>query len=906
MYKLFLDHWSFSWKPLGEVPEAGDYKPVNLPHDWLIYDTGDLYRTGDGFYRRIFTVKDGSRRYSLCFDGVYMDCAVFLNGEQIFEWKYGYTAFDVPLTTVREGDNELVLRVRYQSPNTRWYSGAGIYRSVWLRETGNDSIFPDGTYVVSKKEGKMWRTEIDTEICCPSGGLVRHTLLEKEGKAVCRCEKMVERDTQKVSQCLEVLNPRLWSPETPELYTLKTELIVDGETVDERQERIGYREVGFDPEEGFSLNGERRKLKGVCMHHDLGALGAAVNKAAIRRQLCLLKEMGVDAIRTSHNPPAVEFMDLCDEMGFLVDSECFDMWELQKNDFDYHRFFPQWHERDVRSWIRRDRNRPSVIMWSIGNEIYDTQASPRGLEITKELIRCVRLEDPKCVHPVTTGSNYMRWEPAQKCADELGLVGYNYTEDIYAEHHRRHPDWIIYGSETGSTLQTRGVYHFPAEVFAANYDDGQCSSLLNCTTVWGAPNLEYNITADRDHSFSLGQFVWTGFDYIGEPTPYHSKSSFFGHIDTAGFPKDSFYAYKAEWSRSAAPFVHLFPYWDFNEGQLVDLFAFSNCARTEVFVNGVSVGSFEHDHEKGQKLSGRWKVPYHKGEIRAVGYDAAGRKLCETCRKSFGDPARIVLKADKASLKADGEDMVFIEAGVVDAEGNPVENARNRIHVELTGPARLMGLDNGDSTDYDQYKCSSRRLFGGKLLIMAGAGKEAGEILVKASSSGLAEEVLRLESLPAECREGISCMEENFCLEDKVCMEESYCSEESIRWEESCCPENKACLKEKAEICLRKIELSVSTQVIQPENAPAFASVRLLPENSSFTVKDISFKVVTDAGVETNLLDIRWENAEATAEKATEKTAEEVAQETTKETAKGSRALLIPRGGRQVPAQGVL
>lgn len=828
MYRLFNDNWSFSFKQIGEVPTLSDYIPVNVPHDWQIYDTRNLYSTGDGWYRKVFAVEDASRVYSLRFDGVYMDCEVYLNEEKIFEWKYGYTAFDVPLDNIRDGENEISVRVRYQSPNSRWYSGAGIYRNVWLRETGRDRIAADGTYVVSRCDGSRWITEVDTELECVSAGVVIHTLYDAQGNVSGSCEEVFLRGEQKTCQSFEITEPHLWSVDDPYLYTLVTELKVDGKCVDERFERIGYREVRFDANEGFFLNGERLKLNGVCMHHDLGALGAAVNRAAIKRQLNILKEMGVNSVRTSHNPPSSEFMDLCDEMGILVDSEGFDMWELKKNDFDYHRFFQEWHERDTRSWIRRDRNRPSVIMWSIGNEIYDTHASLHGLEITNELIRCVRLDDYKRAHPVTIGSNYMRWEPAQKCSEALDVIGYNYTEDIYDEHHSRHPEWIIYGSETGSTVQSRGIYHFPAEVFTTNYDDGQCSSLLNCATGWGAPNPEYNITMDRDRKFSLGQYVWTGFDYIGEPTPYHSKNSFFGHIDTAGFPKDTFYAYKAEWNKKAEPFVHLFPYWDFNEGQIVDLLTFSNCAKTELFVNGESLGVFDRGTDKN-RLAGRWKAKYHKGEIRAVGYDESGVRLCEHVRRSFGDPAEIVLSADKSSLLANGEDLVFVEVSVVDRDSNPVENARNRINVELSGQGRLLGLDNGDSTDYEQYKSSSRKLFAGKLLIIIGATTAVGEVRLRVSSPGLPAKTLILSAVSSPVRAGISCTE------------------------------NIAASAEKSDINVRKIELCVSSQLITPEHPEAVAEIRLLPENTTRDISEIGFKAVIDTGVETNLLNIEWD-----------------------------------------------
>lgn len=834
MYRLFNDNWQFCLKHIGKKPADSDYKPVNIPHDWQIYNTLDLYSTRDGFYRKRFSVTAPKKSvYTLRFEGVYMDCEIYLNGEKIFEWKYGYTTFDVPLSGLRDGENELIVRVRYQSPNSRWYSGAGIYRNVWLRETGESYILADGTYVVSYPAGDVWRTEIDTEINAIASGSVRHILLDSDGKSVASSEAGFEAGAVKVSQSFEIAQPHLWGVDDPYLYTLRTELIINGEIADVRQERIGYRTIRFDSAEGFFLNGENLKLNGACMHHDLGALGSAVNRAATRRQLAILKDMGVNSIRTSHNPPSVEFMELCDEMGILVDSEGFDMWELKKNDYDYHRFFPEWHERDTRSWVRRDRNHPSVIMWSIGNEIYDTHASPRGAEITKELARCVRIDDYKNAHPVTIGSNYMRWEPAQKCAKYLDVIGYNYTEDAYDEHHQKHPKWIIYGSETASTVQSRGVYHFPARVFTTNYDDGQCSSLLNCATGWGAPGPEYNITMDRDRKYSLGQFIWTGFDYIGEPTPYHSKNSFFGHIDTAGFPKDTFYAYKAEWNKNAEPFVHLFPYWDFNEGQLVDIFAFSNCAKTELFVNGESVGCFEHNHESGKELTGRWQVPYHKGYIKAVGYNENGVKLCEQIRASFGDPAKIVLRPDKTTLSADGEDMAFVEVSAADKDGNTVENARNRINVEISGAGRLLGLDNGDSTDYEQYKTTSRRLYSGKLLIMIGSKKDAGDIRIRVSSPELSDEVLKLEAAPAQAREGVSCIDDD------------------IRTEK------------KRDVSLRKIELSVSDQLITPENKTASVSIKLLPENTSFTADDVAFKAVTDSGIETNLLEIEKDGLNA-------------------------------------------
>ena len=827
MITLFNDGWKFALVPVGGIPKESDFNEVDIPHDWHIFDSKNLYKDGDAYYFKRFSVsKPGGRVFSLRFEGVYMDSEIYLNGEKIFEWKYGYTTFDVPLIGLKDGENTVAVRARFQNPNSRWYSGAGIYRNVWIRETGENRIADDGTYVVSYIEGSSWRTEIDTEVICNVSATIKHTLFDAEGEAVLSCKMPFPEGTEKVSQSFEIESPNLWSVDSPYLYSLLTELIIGDETVDSRFERIGYRYIRFDKDKGFFLNGENIKLNGACMHHDLGALGSVVNRAATRRQLLSLKDMGVNSIRTSHNPPSVEMMELCDELGILIDSEMFDMWELKKTDYDYARFFKEWHERDVRSWIRRDRNRPSVIMWSIGNEIYDTHASHHGVEITKELSRCVRIDDYKNAHPITIGSNYMRWEGAQNCAEEIDLAGYNYTEAIYDEHHKAHPNWIIYGSETGSTIQSRGIYHFPATVFATTHDDLQCSSLMNCATGWSAPTAEYNIIEDRKRRFSLGQYIWTGWDYIGEPTPYQTKNSYFGHSDTAGFPKDTYYAYKSEWNKSAEPFVHLFPYWDFNEGQLIDLFIFSNCAKTELFVNGESQGSFTYDREKGDKLSGRWQVEYHKGEIKAVGYNEAGEKVCEEIKKTFGDPAKIVLKPDKTSIFANGEDMAFIEVSTVDKDGNEVENARNRINVEVSGAGRLVGLDNGDSSDYEQYKTSSRKLFSGKLLIMIAAKKEAGEIEVKVSSPGLKTESLTLRAIAARAREGISCSYEIPAGEPKD------------------------------DVSVRKIELTVDSKTLTPENKSVSVVAKIFPENATYTLDDVGFKAVTQSGVETNLLKI--------------------------------------------------
>lgn len=834
MERKLLNHgWEFALSDPDQEPEH--FSPVDIPHDWLIYDAKNLYKDGDGRYRRILTVADAKMHYTLRFEGVYQDCDISLNGKKIFEWKYGYTTFDVPLTEIAEGDNLIEVLVRHRHPNSRWYSGAGIYRNVWLTVKGDSEILPDGTYVTPKKlHDDTYITEIDTELVGIGDALLRQTVYDADGAPITCAETNValSDETKTVTQTLPPFAPKLWSPETPNLYTLRTELIQDGVTVDEVSEKIGYKTVEFTTDRGFFLNGSHYKLLGTCIHHDMGALGSAVNKNALRRQFTILKEMGVNSVRTSHNPPSVEFMDLCDEMGFLVLSECFDMWERRKNSFDYARFFPEWHERDVASWIRRDRNRASVFMWSIGNEISDTSFLPRGVEVTRELKRLVGLHDYKHMYPVTLGSNTMYSQGGQECAKELDTVGYNYLERIYDEHHQKYPDWIIYGSETSSTYQSRGVYHFPAATVTSTYDDEQCSSLLNCATSYGAINSEYNITIDRVKEYSLGQFIWTALDYIGEPTPFHTKNSHFGHVDTAGFPKDTFYAYKAEWNLGGEPFVHLYPYWDFNEGQLIDLYIFSNCYESELWVNGECLGRHRHDHTGFGRLSGRWQVPYRKGEIRAVGYNEQGEKVAEMTRHSFGDAAKITLKPDKRELIADGQDLIYIEIGMCDCDGYPVENDRSRVTVHVSGAGRLVGLDNGDSTDYDQYKGTSRRLFNGKLLAIIAAKDYAGEINIEVSSHGLPDEHLTLNAL-------------------------------AFDGEPACCTAENTESEPNDEIPVRRIDLRVSSQILDPDHPYITAEARLLPESTTFTTDDIMFKVTSDAGVVTNLSKVEFSGGKA-------------------------------------------
>lgn len=752
--KLKYD-WEFQKVPIlnETIPdsyEEGAFYNVVVPHDWLIGQTEDLYENSVGWYRkRIELNLKAQRKYFLRFEGIYMDCTIFVNGNRVGEWKYGYTTFEVDITdSVTSGENVIVVKVVHQSPNSRWYTGAGIYRPVWLIERNAVHFKADGIYVHTEKEGNGYHTEISAELEFPEGELpsgynVSYQLFDRDKKLVAEAVVSAENPSADVF----VKNAREWSVKEPYLYELRAELmragnehskdawsmLLDAETV-----LYGYRTLNFTCDKGFFLNGEHIKLNGVCLHHDLGCLGSAVNKNALRRQLALMQEMGANAIRTAHNMPAVELMELADEMGILILSESFDCWKKPKNPYDYARFFEEWAERDVANWIRRDRNHPSVIMWSVGNEIYDTHADEKGQETLRLLMGLVEKHDPKGNAPATFGSNFMPWPNTQKCADIIKLTGYNYAEKLYEEHHAAHPDWMIYGSETSSIVQSRGIYHFPMAKEILADDDEQCSSLGNSITSWGAPSIEFCITKERDTEYSLGQFLWSGIDYLGEPTPYHGRNSYFGQADTAGFPKDAFYMYQAGWhDYHDKPVIHIFPYWDFNPGQLIDVRVVSNAPEIELFVNGISAGRVRLDMQHGSRLTGDWQVPYAPGELYAVAYDENGRVIAEDTKNSFGDAAKICLEADKTTIAADDEELVFITISMEDAEGNPVENANNRVWVSVSGAGMLAGLDNGDSTDKDPYQTQSKCLFSGKLLAVVRSNGAAGEIKISVASEGM-------------------------------------------------------------------------------------------------------------------------------------------------------------------------
>ena len=869
MKRLFTEGWKFLETEYGtEYEDAmahiSDFESVEIPHDYLIHDTANLYKDSTGWYIKDFELldEDVGKRFVLIFDGIYMDSIVYVNGKAAGEWKYGYSQFILDITDfVNIGKNTLAVAARCKFPNTRWYSGAGIYRNVWLCKYGRTYIPENGVYVHSEKCDGGYLMYVSSEVVSDdknsAGVEVEYRLFDAagtDGSDSCHdgfvgggnkenknrdCVEipLIEKEitdpakAAHAQKCFFVPNVKEWDVEAPNLYKLEVSLRTtkgqalsgamtedgtvagsiavegnncgkaEGEILQQEEIAIGFRDVRMNPARGFFLNGRNMKLNGVCIHHDLGALGSAYNNTAMRRRLIQLKEMGVNAIRLTHNMYDPQVIALADEMGFLLVSEAFDMWEGPKTEFDYARFFPKWHGRDVASWVRRDRNHPSVIMWSIGNEIYDTHASERGQEVTRDLKSLVELHDPLMNARATIGSNYMPWEMAQKCADILKVAGYNYAENYYEQHHKEHPDWIIYGSETYSIVQSRGVYHFPLSVPVLCDSDEQCSSLGNSTTSWGADSIEACICKDRDMEFSMGQFVWTGYDYIGEPTPYHTKNSYFGLIDTAGFYKDAFYAFKSAWvSPDKDPFVHVFPYWDFNEGQLIDVRVCSNAPEVELFLNGKSLGrqTLTHEPHSGSRIFADYRVPYEKGEIKAVAYDASGKEIAIDIHRSFGDTFRFVVRIDHRLDKyfEDGrDDLVFAEISAVDKDGNPVENASDYVEVCVNGGGVLAGLDNGDSTDFDSYKGNCRKLFNGKLLAIVKRTEDLAPISI---------DVKRAENVP-----------------------------------------------------LRKIELSVdgeSNRILTKENKKVTVKATVFPADA--TDKTLTFRALNPNGTDTNIAKI--------------------------------------------------
>ncbi len=757
--RLYNDNWSCRTYVVADVEVPGveipsdvdmtTFEPVTVPHDALIGDAHAHYKSCIVWYAKKLGIKPKTdKRYILYFEGVYMNSKIYVGDDLVGGRPYGYSSFSVEITDhITSEDDIIYVRAEHLSPNTRWYGGPGINRDVWLYELPKDHMAIDSFYIHTDKiNDDRWTVDLSFDIDRgslkdghdngPSDGELSFScaLTDSKGDIVYNSDIMSISGDDHVNYPFDVEDITAWDITDPALYDLKITLFCNDESADEHTERFGFRTIEYTTDKGFFLNGRHVKLNGVCLHSDGGAIGMAFHKDMALRQLLTMKDMGVNAIRFAHNPPAPGFLDLCDEHGMLVMDESFDCWRGGKTRFDYGRFFDEWAYRDVTDYIRRDRDHPCIIMWSLGNEIYDTHKDAEdGIKTLKMLMDAAKKADPKHNAYPTLCSNYMPWENTQKAADVIKLIGYNYAERLYKEHHEVHPDWIIYGSETASCVQSRGIYHFPLSRALLTDEDLQCSSLGNSTTSWGAKNLEYCVIAERDTEFSLGQFLWTGVDYIGEPTPYHTKNSYFGMTDTACFPKDAFYLFKAEWTDvKTDPMVHILPYWDHNPGQLIDVRICSNASDVELYLNGQTLGKKHIDHEHGTELYADYSIAYEPGELKAVAYGADGSVIAEDIKHSYTDVVSLKLSADHIDTTKGEDRLYFIEIEGIDADGHTVENADTRVNITVRGHGYLYGLDNGDSTDYDSFKGTSKRMFGGKLLAIVRSDGTGGPIDIHA------------------------------------------------------------------------------------------------------------------------------------------------------------------------------
>ena len=726
------------------------WRNLSVPHDWSIElafnqkspagSGGGFLDGGVGWYRKTFALDQAysGKKILIQFDGVYMNSQVWLNGTSLGTRPYGYSSFEYDLTPYAKfgsTSNVIAVRVNNNQPTSRWYSGSGIYRNVWLTVVNpihvtNSGVFVSTPTVSSSSASVSVSTEVQNQLTSSQSVTVTTTVFDPSGASVASdtsaASNVGANSTATVSQSLTVANPQLWSTTSPNLYQVKVQLNAGGATVDTYLAPLGIRTAAFASTSGFSLNGQSTKLRGVCMHHDLGALGAAVNYRAIERQVQTMKAMGVNAIRTSHNPPAPELLDICDREGILVMDEAFDCWESAKVSNDYHLYFTQWAQTDLQAMVRRDRNHPSVIMWSVGNEIPNpTTATATNLKNWVLAVDSTR--------PVTWASVNTSNANNQAVAAVLDLQGYNYSEGRYDQDHTAHATWKLFGSETSSAVRSRGIYETPASKSILTSSDTQCSSYDNSVVSWGS-SAESSYKNDVSRSFVAGQFIWTGFDYIGEPTPYPwpAKSSYFGIVDTAGFPKDIYYFYQSHWT--TAPMVHILPHWNWSTGTTVTVFVYTNCDSAELFLNGVSQGS-KTFAAGGVHLE--WNVPWATGTLRVEG-KRGGTVVASEDVKTAGAATKVALSVDRSTISADGRDLAFVTADVQDAAGILVPTAANPLSFSVSGPAEIAGVDNGNAIDTSTYKAATRNAFSGKALAIVRSTGATGPIVITASSTGLA------------------------------------------------------------------------------------------------------------------------------------------------------------------------
>lgn len=768
-----------------EMPAFNDAKweTVDIPHDWAIFGpfdknndlqnvavtqnfetqaslktgrTGGLPYVGIGWYRTTFHSTPG-KQTTLIFDGAMSEARVFVNGKEACFWPCGYNSFYCDVTSLVNEDgknNTLAVRLENRPQSSRWYPGAGLYRNVHVVTTEKIHVPVWGTqittpYVKDEYASVCLRTTIlnagKTELT------VVTDIMDADGQVVStKTNKGVINHGQPFTQNFIVERPKLWSPETPVLYKAVSKIYSGDTLLDTYSTRFGIRTIEYIADKGFYLNGKRRKFQGVCNHHDLGPLGAAINVAALRHQLTLLKEMGCDAIRTSHNMPAPELVELCDEMGFMMMLEPFDEWDIAKCDNGYHRFFNEWAEKDMVNMLRQYRNNPCVVMWSIGNEV-PTQWSPEGYKVAKFLQDICHREDP--TRPVTCGMDQVKSVLANGFAAMLDIPGLNYRAHLYDEAYERLPQNIILGSETSSTVSSRGVYKFPVERKAgAMYDDHQSSSYdLEYCNWSNIPDIDF--ARAEDHEWTIGQFVWTGFDYLGEPSPYDTNawpnhSSMFGIIDLASIPKDRYYLYRSVWNKEAET-LHILPHWNWEgrEGEKTPVFVYTNYPSAELFINGKSYGR-QTKHKNGT-VENRYRLMWHDavyqpGEVRVVAYDEQGNPVAEKTVRTAGKPHHIELVTDCSSLQADGKDLAYVTLRIVDKDGNLCPNDGRLVSFKVKGAGKYRASANGDPTCLDLFHKPEMHAFGGMLTVIVQSGEKTGEIELQATAKGIKTGTIRI------------------------------------------------------------------------------------------------------------------------------------------------------------------
>ena len=803
--------WQFHKGDSAEV-----WEDVTIPHDWAIYGpfdrdndlqtvaviqngeetatvktgrTGGLPYVGSGWYRRTFDVGTeasgpvAGRRATLLFDGAMSEARVYVNGHEVIFWPYGYNSFhcDVtPYLTEDGKDNKLEVRLENRPQSSRWYPGAGLYRNVYLIETGPTHIPVWGTRITTDLDDTYSRAtvNIETEIeGIPEGFevILKTFVLDPAGNVAAsgNTYDILKKDTSKGTmtalQVLTVENPSLWSPESPALYQAVTDVYVRAiphiqEGIASRPVRrtpsreyltdgyattFGIREIEIRPETGFYLNGVNRKFQGVCLHHDLGPLGAAVNKSAIRHQLTMLKDMGCDAVRTTHNMPAPELIELCDEMGFMVVVENFDEWDEAKCLNGYHRFFDEWAEKDMVNMLRHYRNNPSVVMWSVGNEV-PSQSSPEGYQVATFLQDICHREDP--TRPVTCGMDQIDAILQNGFGAVFDVPGFNYRAHRYVEGYNTLPQKILLGSETSSTVSSRGIYKFPVEQkHSAVYDDHQSSSydLEYCS--WS--NIpDEDLALAEDYPWTMGQFVWTGFDYLGEPTPYDTDawpnhSSVFGIIDLASIPKDRYWLYRSIWNEDS-PTLHILPHWNWEgrEGETTPVFVYTSWPKAELFVNGKSMGIREkNDSTLLNRFRLMWyNVSYEPGEITVVAYDSTGKEAGRETIRTAGEPHALELVPAREGLTADGKDLLYVTVRIVDKNGNLCPLDTRKVSFKVDGAGTFRAVANGDPTCLELFHEPEMSAFSGQLTVIVQSSEKPGTITLTASADGIKDAVLEI------------------------------------------------------------------------------------------------------------------------------------------------------------------